>query len=571
VKLSLRAKWTAVLLAVALLPLAMLALRMLHVQRAGLRLAEEELEVAVVHEGALASLGLLGRSAGTVRSVAARLADARIENEDTRLLLARDSFAEDPSLEYVAIFGPDRTYIDAIAKKGVNVPSTPAFPPGDAADGTGGWSFAIPGSPEFVMPIRTESPGAKLTGYLVGHLGRDVLPQAVAEIAETRLRSKDRLVVLDGSLHVLAGSALAVGSDDSKDPLLLATHVDGATAGKPFIVTTEFADGEVPMVGTVVSFPESKLLVLARRPESEAFGALANARRSVLLALLVVAVVVLAVATFVAGRTTRPIAELSRVARAYGKRDLGALPDVHTGDELEELGTQMTAMAKGLRAGEDEIARHAVVEAGLSRYLPQEVAQEIASGKGSLELGGRRRRIVVVFADIVSFTSYAERAEPEQVVALLNEVFTLLSEVVFRERGMVDKFMGDCIMAVFGAHRDEDFASVCESALRAADDMHQFVEASRLRLRARYGADVSLGIGVAAGEAIVGNLGSESRMEFTVIGDAVNLASRLEGLARPGQTLCSPGLLGRYGELASLGKHGIRGKREPIELFELLT
>jgi class 3 adenylate cyclase len=201
---------------------------------------------------------------------------------------------------------------------------------------------------------------------------------------------------------------------------------------------------------------------------------------------------------------------------------------------------------------------------------------EAADAATELELGGTRKLVTVVFADVVAFTGFAERASPERAVAFLNELFTILSEIVFRHQGMVDKFIGDCIMAVFqcgdspsGADARDDVAR----ALAAAEDMHVFVESNLPRWRQAYDFRVELGIGVATGEVLVGNLGSASRMEYTVIGDAVNVAARLEALARPRQTLTTRDVVDaspRGAGFASLGEHALRGRAAAVEVFEVV-
>jgi class 3 adenylate cyclase len=113
-------------------------------------------------------------------------------------------------------------------------------------------------------------------------------------------------------------------------------------------------------------------------------------------------------------------------------------------------------MAEELASSEAELVRRTAIEAGLARYLPAEVASAVSNEGGPLALGGRRANVSIIFADVAAFTPFAERSSPEDVVALLNELFTVLSEVVFRHGGMVDKFMGDSIMAVFGVRKDED-------------------------------------------------------------------------------------------------------------------
>jgi adenylate cyclase len=266
-----------------------------------------------------------------------------------------------------------------------------------------------------------------------------------------------------------------------------------------------------------------------------------------------------------------PIGSLVRLIERYGRRDFAARSEVRSGDELEALGGSLESMADELAKSELEIARRARVEANLARYLPAEV---MASAKVAerLELGGARRSVSVLFADVVAFTRFAERTSPERAAAFLNELFTLLSEIVFRHDGMVDKFIGDCVMAIFHGG-DEDGSPHASRALSAAEDMHRFVASSRARWQEVYELDVRLAIGVTTGDALVGNLGSASRMEYTAIGDTVNVAARLESLARPAQTLTTPAVVAACPdfEFASLGEHTIRGRESPLEVFEVVS
>jgi class 3 adenylate cyclase len=132
---------------------------------------------------------------------------------------------------------------------------------------------------------------------------------------------------------------------------------------------------------------------------------------------------------------------------------------------------------------------------------------------------------------------------------------------------MVDKFIGDCVMAVFQG------MDATPRALAAAEDMHAFVESNLPRWREAYAFDVKLGIGVATGDVLLGNLGSSTRMEYTVIGDAVNVAARLEMLARPRQTLATKEVVDACPDVtfASLGQRELRGKAQPVEVFEVVT
>jgi class 3 adenylate cyclase len=416
--------------------------------------------------------------------------------------------------------------------------------------------------------------GGELRGWVVGTIASGTLAEEVAGISQNRFNRPDRVLLVDDALRVLAGGAAGeLGPEHSLAGRGIFRGVDvppGAFRVQ-FGLTTEFqSESGEAMVGTVQSVRQQGWAVVVQRPEQEAFGALAASRRASLIAAGVVALIAIALGALLAARTTRPVRALVELTRAYGRRDFSGRSLVRTGDELELLGASMSEMAEKLEEGEAEIARRAAVEASLSRYVPAEVARSIAEGRQILRHGGERRVISVVFADVVGFTAMSEHLPPEKVVALLNELFTVMTEVVFRHGGTVDKFMGDSVMALFGALNSQPDHEV--RALSAAEDMHRFVEASAPAWKTSYGMDVRLGIGVNSGEALVGNLGSDLRMEYTAIGDVINVASRLEALARPGQTLVTADVAeavkGVF-SLADLGEHPIRGKRQTVRIYEL--
>ena len=205
------------------------------------------------------------------------------------------------------------------------------------------------------------------------------------------------------------------------------------------------------------------------------------------------------------------------------------------------------------------------------RYVAPEIVNEILKeGAGALELGGRQVRIAVLFVDVRGFTPMSERLEPTQVVAVLNDYLTLISKCILDNGGTLDKFIGDAAMAFWGAPLpQEDFVM---KAVQAAADM---VEGSRTlsqQLQEKYGCAVSFGVGVHVGEAVVGNIGSPERMDYTAIGDTVNTSARLEANAPAGTIYISravaDALEGRI-RVTSLGDTiKLKGKQEG---FEVLT
>lgn len=536
------------MLAVAVAPMIVLGLVVLDVQRAGLSRAEKELEAAVVDEAAASVLGALDQATDVSARVRATFADEAID-VDARTRLIRDAVARAPAVSGVAFFDEGGRFVDAVVPNAAPVdPALRAAP-----EGAG---FHVVALADGARVARVEAPltGA-VRGTVVVALARDVLGARLRDLSVVRFGAPDRVTLVDESRAVLAGPPRA--------PPILAKAPPSFAGGLLF--TTEFDDEGVAKVGTIRTMPAQRWALVVERPTSEAFAALTAARRTFLVAIAGAAALAALAGLLVVRRVLDPIRALGRLVERYARREFGARSEVASGDELEDLGGSLERMADDLAASEHEIARRARTEQNLRRYMPAEAAEAAASGEADLALGGARRNVTIVFADVVSFTSFAERAPPDRAVAFLNELFTILSEIVLRHGGMVDKFIGDCVMAVF---RDDP-----ARALAATEDMHAFVASNLPRWREAYAFEVELGIGVASGEVLMGNLGSESRMEYTVIGDAVNVAARLEMLARPRQTLATREVVEACPDVAfaSLGERALRGKAKPVEVFEVAS
>lgn len=216
------------------------------------------------------------------------------------------------------------------------------------------------------------------------------------------------------------------------------------------------------------------------------------------------------------------------------------------------------------------IEQEAETRAHLSRFLSPALVEQAQKGQLDLKKGGALLEVTILFADIRGFTSLTERAEPQEVVTLLNEYFELMVDEVFATGGVLDKFIGDCIMALWGApvRRPDDAAR----ALRAAVGMQETV-ADYNRVRAKQGKTlIELGIGVNTGLAVVGNMGSSKRLEYTAIGDSVNLASRLCGLAGPGEIVASAhcvDLAGDHFDVEALPATKVKGKEKAVPVFRV--
>ncbi len=202
-----------------------------------------------------------------------------------------------------------------------------------------------------------------------------------------------------------------------------------------------------------------------------------------------------------------------------------------------------------------------------SRFVNPHVVQELIA-HGGLSREGESRQITVLFSDIRGFTSLSESRTPQEIVSLLNRYFTLQVDVVFRHGGSLDKFIGDCIMAFWGAPLDDPHHA--RHAVEAALEMAEVLQRFRQDLGDE-NAQFDVGIGIHSGPAVVGLIGSERRREYTAIGDTVNLASRIEGLTKGVSRILVSGetkaLCGDAFDFKPYGSYNVKGREQQVELF----
>ncbi len=247
--------------------------------------------------------------------------------------------------------------------------------------------------------------------------------------------------------------------------------------------------------------------------------------------LAVIALLVGAIgAAILAGMLVGPLTAIMRGVKAVGDGNLEQNINLNRNDELGVLADAFNDMAANLRDKE-------FIKNTFERYVSKPLANQILEKKDELQLGGEVREVTILFSDIRRFTSLAEKLSPEQVVAILNDYFTRMINVVSRYEGMVDKLMGDSVMALFGAP-----ISLGDEPLRAIQCALQMQHEGTLFNQAQKEKglpELPMGIGINTGTVVAGNIGSSTKMEYTVIGDEVNIAARMQGVARPGEVLIS--------------------------------
>ncbi len=401
-------------------------------------------------------------------------------------------------------------------------------------------------------------------------LGPDPIAWLVAGfVLDDRLaQSMQQLLKLDVSFYDIEslGPVLLASSLPSGARAKLAQFLSG-TIEKERVVAATINGGEVLNYATRVgSQGGDTVYVLMQRSVDDELKPFQEARNIVLWLSIGGLVLSLIGAFFVARTVTRPVRALVDAARGVERGDYTRTVQVVQQDEIGELAAAFNRMLKGL-------AERDKVRDLFGRFVPRAVAEQAIAGNAVL--GGEDRQVTVLFSDLRNFTSFSERRSPQEVVSLVNTYFTRMSEVVEMNHGMIDKFLGDGVMAIFGAPTaSEDDAG---NALQAALEMTAALEQLNEVFAGQGLPRLDIGIGINTGVMVAGNMGSLSRYNYTVIGDGVNLAARIEGLtkrkeyrARIIATDATVRTAKRAFNTRSLGLVEIRGRQEPVMLHAII-
>ncbi len=279
-----------------------------------------------------------------------------------------------------------------------------------------------------------------------------------------------------------------------------------------------------------------------------------------IIALLVGTIMTIIMSFFI----TNPLKKLMYAMQKVGSGDLDQTVHVRVSDEIGVLAYNFNEMTAGLREKEK-------IRKAMNKAVSKDIAEEMLSGE--MTLGGSKKLVTCLFSDIRGFTTLSEALSPEGVVKLLNEYMTIMTNIVEKHQGIVDKFVGDEIMAIWGAPKRHDNDEL--AAIKAAVEMMEELDALNERRVARGQLGIDIGIGLNTGDVIAGNMGSESRMNYTVLGDSVNLAARLEGTNKIYATniiiseytykRVEPFVYARELDLIR-----VKGKTEPVIIFEVV-
>lgn len=547
----------------AVVPPATLGVALIGVNERAVQEGSRELQLAVVGDIAGWLTEMKADAHRALSSVRRALVEGEI-SDDERLRLAQHLLESTPTLDHVVIHEPSGEVIDVLLQEASRVPVAEPLPA--ALHGVGAALRVGPpradGRVRVALPIEV---GGRVTGHVSSALSLRSVEGRLDALARVHFAGRQAVRVVDTERRLL------VGGDATGEPVAspLFAGLDATTHRAGAAPSRLYVEDGTPMVGAWAAVEGTPWAVGVQQPEAVVYASLIEMRRLVVLATAGAMVVALVFALVLARRLTRPIAELATFARQLSAHRFEGRVELNRDDELGMLADAMNTAVVDLRAHEARLRDELAIRVDLGRYLPGELVEQIVSRESDLRLGGARCEVTVLFADVCGFTPLSEHLPPEEIVTALNELFTLMTEIVFRHRGTVDKFIGDCVMAIWGAPTpQEDHAA---RALRAAVEMRAAVQARQERWRALVGMDLALSIGINSGEAVVGNVGSENRMAYTAIGDVVNVAARLQGRALPMQILASAETRRQAGaagfDFEDLGDNRVKGRRKAVKTF----
>ena len=329
------------------------------------------------------------------------------------------------------------------------------------------------------------------------------------------------------------------------------------------IVTLDLAGHDYVSWVTPMNAPGIQLVAVLQRSLDEALEPLRRLQTVLLLVFAIGLTLSLIGGILLASRVTRPVAVLASGAQRIESGNYLDRIEVNQRDELGTLASSFNSMMKGL-------AERDHVRDMLGRVVSPAIAEELLATK--IELGGEERTVSVFFTDIRGFSSVSEHEEPQRLVKILNTFLTGVSSAIENNGGVVEEFMGDGVKALFGApaqHEDDAVRSV-----RASLELQRSMPSINAQIQGLGGSPLTVGVGVHTGTVVAGKMGSISRLKYTVVGDGVNLASRLEGLTK------------RYGvgiivseatrekcpeiQFREIDRVRVKGRDAPVRIFEPL-
>ena len=404
-----------------------------------------------------------------------------------------------------------------------------------------------------IVPLFTPEPSAWIViGFVLG----DQFAHQLREITQTHVS-----ILRSGEVGQIYASTLTDSDRVSLEqtwPDWLRGQLSEKSSLDPMVL------GDEPYVSNMLELSNAEseaIYALLQRPLNQALEAYLGVRNTFVLVFLSALVICFLGVLSIARSVTKPVSKLVSSAKRIEEGDYTQPVNVGQQDELGRLALSFNQMMKGL-------AERRQVRSLLGKVVSPAIADELL--KKDIELGGEERKVSVLFSDVRNFTSLCEGRAPKDILDLLNRYLTKVSDVIEKHDGVIDKYIGDAVMALFGApiQRDGD----ATRAILAAQEMCGALDDLNIELEKDGKPLLAVGVGINTDVVVAGNMGSKARLNYTVIGDGVNLASRLEGLTKQYgvDVIVSESTKSECSDIVfrELDKVKVKGKLEPVLIYE---
>ena len=261
--------------------------------------------------------------------------------------------------------------------------------------------------------------------------------------------------------------------------------------------------------------------------------------------------------------------ELSNIVNSF---NVMLLESQRSARNFQEMTTKMMLYSRDIEKYQKRLREEGLSRHRLSRYVGQDLVNKIVNSNEDTPLQNKRQMATILFADIRSFTTISENLEPEIIINMLNEYFDAMVNIIFKHYGVLDKFVGDELMATFGLLDSIENGPI--NSLKAAISMQNSMKNLMEEFRKKGYPVFEIGIGINCGDVVMGNLGSKNRMDYTVIGDTVNVAARLEQMAEGRSIIVGEAVHERCGHLITMQPKGaikVKNRTQPVKCYQVMT
>ncbi len=422
--------------------------------------------------------------------------------------------------------------------------------------------------------ITVSGPVNDPNGNLKGVFAVDITLKMLSTILSDKIPSPHSLVYILSEKDEIVGSSNHVKNvtvEDKNYKLLkindleeglMKTAYNSYQAGNHKDESRFFFSGEEYST-VILNFPSNfakKWRIVIVFPLSDFIGHIKNAQKESLIISLMIFVTAAVLMYLLARRISNPIKSLCKKAVEIKNLEFGKTKLIPSNiEEVQELSNAMNRMEGSIES--------------FSKYVPKKIVQELLDQDEVIRIGGHEQEVTIMFTDVADFTSISENKNPQEILSDLSEHFEEMSDVIMGNRGVIDKFIGDSVMALWGAptKNEQQAIDACLSALFIIKRINKLNH----KWQSQGKAPFNIRIGINCGVAVVGNMGSEERMNYTALGDSVNLASRLEGINKfyNTQIIISESVYDRLdGTFVTrpIDFVGVKGKEKPIKIYELI-